>query len=132
MIDQSTIEAKEGYLIVTARGDRNDFQSVIEGTKMVNEAARIHKVKYVLADYRFMKFNVPLADAFNLVKMYEQKLPVFSEIVISAVTNKDNMEIAKFWESICVRRGFQYKVFTQFENAENWLRDLIRQDTLSS
>lgn len=130
MKNESSIEVKDGYLLVTSKGVRSEFNSVIEGTNKINEAAKNYGLKYVLADYRNVKYDVPIADAFNLVKVYENKLPIFNEIIICAVTNEESLEIAQFWESICNRRGYNYKVFTDFDKAEHWLTKLIKQNNL--
>ena len=122
MPQQSSIQDKAGYLLVTAKGQRDSFKAVIEGTKQINEAAKKHNIKFILADYRGVTYNVPLTDAVNLVKLYEHALPLFQEIVISAVTHYGNMEIARMWESICIQRGFKYKVFIDFNEAETWLK----------
>ncbi len=132
MVNQSNIEVKNGYLLVTAKGDRNDFMSVINGTKIINEAAKLHNINYVLADYRFIKYNVPLSDAFNLVKLFDQKIPSFGNLTIGAVTNEHNMELAKYWESICHKRGYHYKVFPTFQEAEDWILMQIKEHSLSN
>ena len=127
MKNESFIELKEEYLLVTSRGTRKDFSEVIEGTLKINEAAKAYGTKYVLADYREVNYEVPLADAFNLVKVYEKKLPKFSDIVISGVINESNLEIGKFWESVCQKRGYKYRVFTTFEKADKWLKTMIKE-----
>ena len=125
MKDKTTLELKEGYLIITVEGVRNDFDSLVVGTKKINEAAQAYNVNYILADYRKLRYDVPMADAFNLVKMFEQDLPLFDKIVISAIANPLDLELAKFWESICIKRGYQYKVFTDLEEGEEWIQSMV-------
>jgi len=131
MNDKTTIEQKDGYLVITAEGVRTNFDSVVEGTKKIKEAAKAHNVKYVLADYRKISFKVPMADAFNLVKTYELEMPEFTDIIICAVTNRDNFEFGEFWESICNKRGYNYRIFLDYEKAEEWLCDLIKKSMVS-
>lgn len=128
MKNESSIEVKEGYLLVIARGTRKDFGDIIEGTLKISEAAKAYNVKFVLADYCEVNYEVPLADAFNLIKIYEKKVPVFNNLVISGVINKSNWELADFWQSIAKRRGFNYKAFTSFEKATKWLLQKIEEE----
>ncbi len=131
MENNTEFEIKEGYVVVTAHGKRN-LLAIIEGTKKLNEIAEANNVKFALVDYRDVIINTPLADAFNLVKLYEQKLPRFSESVISLVVTERNLEIARFWESVCHKRGYQYKLFTDYKAAENWLTIQIEEHSSPS
>ncbi len=116
-----TIETKEGYVILTANGKCDDFNLMIQGTHMVNEAAKEYGVKHVLLDHRNLSYDLNMSEAFNLVKVYEKDFPSFSGISITAVVNEDGLELAKFWESICLKRGYQSKVFLDFDKAEQWV-----------
>ncbi len=130
--DQTTIELKDGYLQVTAEGIRDDFESLSKGSKKISDAAKKYGVKYILVDYRKLKFNVPMADAFNIVKMFEQEVPVFSNIIIGAVVSFSDLELARFWESICNRRGYKYSIFTDLQKCEEWINSLILGDKSST
>lgn len=129
MAIESSVEVFEDYILLTSKGERNDFIAVIEGTTKIYEAAKKLGSKYVLADYRQVTFNVPIADAFNLVKVYEKKMPLFNEIILYVVVNKDNLEISKFWESVCNRRGYSYKIFTDFDEAKESLMNIINENS---
>ena len=131
MNDKSIIELKDGYLLIIAKGVRDNFEEVIEGTKKIREAALAYDMKYVIVDYRKLDFNVSMADAFNIVKVYED-LPEFNNITVAAITNRKNLELGQFWESICIRRGYQYKVFTELEKGADWIKHLIKTNELSS
>ncbi|GEM_PF-901508 len=128
----AAIEVKERYIVISESGQRNDLLSIVEDTKKINEAVQKYNVKYVLADFRKINYNVPFSDALNLVKFYEQKLPAFSNLVGGLIISKSNLDIVKFWESICHRRGYQFKVFTNYSTGENWLTNQIVAHRLSS
>jgi hypothetical protein len=76
---------------------------------------------HVLVDYRAVHFNVPQAQAFNTIRYYEQKLPSLATIIIAAVVNKENLKIGMLWSEVAIERGFQFKTFTDFDEAEKWL-----------
>lgn len=109
------------YLKVIGEGERNDLTAIIEGTKQINEAASKFGVRHLLVDYQQVTYNVDLTQAFNIVKVYESNIPEIKKITIAAVGNKDHIELIKFWESVCNRRGFLFKLFDHIEEAEAWL-----------
>ena len=85
---------------------------------MINKAADANGVKHVLLDHRKLIVDLHMSEAYNLVKVYEKDFPEFSGISMTAVVNRDGLEIAKFWESICIKRGYQCRVFLDFDEAE--------------
>lgn len=121
MKHSSTVELTKHYLLITAKGDRNDFSSIVKGTVQMQKAVQAANAQKVLADYRGVNFNVPLTEAFNLVRLYEHRIDTFRSIIMATLVNRKNLELAKFWESICNKRGFVTKVFLEFEEAEAWL-----------
>ncbi|WP_185152488.1 hypothetical protein, partial [Fulvivirga aurantia] len=121
-------EQRKDYLFIQASGIRNNFSQVIIGTIKLSQLAEKFKATHIMADYRDVSFNVPLTEAFNLVKLYELKVSTFQKIVLSTIVNHADLEIAKFWESICKKRGFNNAVFLNIEEAESWL---LKQKTMS-
>ncbi|MCB0506108.1 MAG: hypothetical protein KDC58_11495 [Cyclobacteriaceae bacterium] len=123
---------KEGYLTISAKGLRKDFDSMISSSKGVSEIAIKNKVKYILLDYNELYYDVPLTFVYNQVKVFERNLPYLSQITISVITNRESYEIAKFWESICIKRGYRYKVFLESKLAVAWLKEQITLDKTRS
>lgn len=115
------VELKDDYLLITATGERRNFMDIIEGTIQIYEASKSLKTSRILADYRGVAYHVALNEAFNLVRYYENKLPEFQEVSMVGIVQTKDLEIAKFWESICNKRGFNVAVFTDFEAGEKWL-----------
>ena len=123
---------KEGYLTISAKGLRKDFDSMISSSKGVSEIAIKNKVKYILLDYNELYYDIPLTFVYNQVKVFERNLPYLSQITISVITNRESYEIAKFWESICIKRGYRYKVFLESKLAVAWLKEQITLDKTRS
>lgn len=115
------IELKKDYVLVTAKGIRRNFMDIIEGTIKIYEASQALKVNRILGDYRNVRYDVPLAEAFNLIRYYENKLPEFYNKSMASVSNPKDLEIAKFWEALCIKRGFNAAVFTEYHLAEEWI-----------
>jgi hypothetical protein len=119
---KTTIEEKGDYLHITAVGRREGYDDFVTGAKNIYGAAISHKVKYVLMDCSELLYvNVSYSDAFNLVRFYEQELSEFKNILISTIGNPENLEVMKFWESICLKRGYKCRVFPDEIEAKQWL-----------
>lgn len=119
---EAVVERKEGYLQITNTKDRHELGEVVEGINKIRDAALAHDLRYVLADHRRVHYHLPLNDAFNLVKVFEYNLPDLKEVTMAVVTNEANLEIARFWESICKRRGYRMRIFLLVEEARDWLQ----------
>ena len=126
-----TIEKKDNYTLIIGEGERNDLASLVEGTKKIQQIAKENNTNHLLLDYRKVKLSVPLTEAYNIVKIYEKKMPGFSNLVMAAVVKKLDWEIAKFWESVSNKRGYTFKVFSQMNEANRWLDEKIKSRSLS-
>ena len=118
---QVTFEQKEDYLLVTGHGERNDFASIINATNQINEMVVTVKKKYVLVDYREVKFNTPITNVFDVVRIYETKMPAFKNLIAAVVLSHLNSSIGRYWGEIAQQRGFNFMIFHDFATAEKWL-----------
>lgn len=121
MIDYAKYTLTDHYLLLEAGGLVNSLMELIGGTDRVNDKAKAVKANKILANFLKISFDVKLPDAFNLVRYYESKVQEFKNIHIAAVVNKKDFEIGKFWESICNKRGFNAAIFTDVNEAHDWL-----------
>jgi len=122
-------EKREKYLLVTGEGERRDLLTLANGTKQIYSVIEETKSHLVLIDYRKVNFLIQNVDAFNSVRFYETKLPDLKAIVLAAVVNHDNVHIGDVWGKFAISRGFNFKVFTDIDQAERWL---LQQGTNSS
>lgn len=118
---QVTFEQKDHYLLVTGHGERNDFASIVNATNQINEMVVTLKNKYLLVDYREVKFNTPITNVFDVIRIYESKMPDFKNLIVAAVLSNLNSTFGKYWGEIAQQRGFNFMVFEDFESAEKWL-----------
>lgn len=116
-----TFEQKEDYLLVTGHGERNDFAAIMSATNRINEMVGTVKMKYLLVDYREVKFNTPITNVFDVVRIYETKMPDFKNLIVAVVLSHLNASIGKYWEEIAQQRGFNFLIFHDFATAEKWL-----------
>lgn len=123
MSDNLKIEISNDLLIISDAGIRKNLTSAIQGTEMIAAAAEKYNKQVVLVDYRKVHYEVPLTDAYNLVKVFEHKVPVYKDLLMAVVVDQQDWELAKFWESISVKRGYSFKLFDDIKEAKDWLKN---------
>jgi hypothetical protein len=120
---QVTFEQREDFLLVTGHGERNNFAAIIDATSQINDVLVRLQKQYLLIDYREVKFNMPITNVFDVVRVYETKMPHLKKVFIAAILSKNNWDIGKYWKEIAQQRGFNFTVFEDFEQAEAWLSE---------
>ena len=114
-------EIKEKYVLITSEGERNNFAAVIEGTNLMYEIIEKTQCSLVLLDYRKVIFNVPQTDAFNIIRLYELKMPRLTNIRIAAWLANLNPGFTTVWKDVAKSKGFQFETFLNLKDAEEWL-----------
>lgn len=114
-------ELKDKYVLITSEGERKDFSSVVEGTTRLYEIIEKTKCNLVLLDYRKVIFNVPQTDAFNILRLYEIKMPMLTNIKIAVAVGEKSSGFGAVWKDVAHARGFNYEIFNSLEEAEAWL-----------
>ena len=118
---KATVKPTENYLLITGHGEREDLASLVDASKRINELIDQFQNKYLLVDYRQVKFNIPPTNVFDLIRVLETKMPVYKEVKVAAVLGQLNLTMGKYWKDIGQKRGFNFMVFEDFDEAEMWL-----------
>ena len=71
-----------------------------------------------------MKFDLPITNAFDLIRIYESRMDSFKGITMASIITDANKEIADLWIEMGQKRGFQFKSFTDIEEGKRWLMNL--------
>ncbi len=109
------------YLLIEVQGVRDSFKQVIEGSSLIARLSEQYNQTNILADYSKVIFNVKMADAFNVVRLYENQLHTFKKLKLAVITTESQSELAGFYEMIARKRGFTIKVFYEVGKAKHWL-----------
>lgn len=115
------ISEEKYYLKVVSQGDRSDFGVVLRNAEKIHNAIQASKKELILLDYTKTIFKMPHNEAFNLLKVFELKLTEFRKVKMAIIINPRTEEIGGFWASICQKRGFDFKIFQDSDEAEEWL-----------
>lgn len=121
MAVKSYYELKDGYVLITSEGERKDFSSVVEGTTRIYEIIGETKCRLALLDYRKVIFSVPQTDAYNIIRLYELKMPALTNIKIAVVVMRIVPGFASVWKDVAQSKGFKFETFTDMNNAAKWL-----------
>ena len=114
-------EKKDRYLLIVGEGERKDLLRLLQGATKIYSIIEETKSRLVLFDYRNVNFQIDNVAAFNTVRFYEQKLPNLTNVNAAVVLQETNISIGHVWGEVAKARGYNFKVFTDFNAAEEWL-----------
>jgi hypothetical protein len=116
-----TFEKRGRYVFVKGRGIRKSLQAVFESTKELTRIIEVTGSRFVLLDYSELVTEISSVDTFNITRLYETNAPVLFQLGVSIVINPAESNQEEFWEQICQKRGFNFKIFRTGREAEIWL-----------
>jgi hypothetical protein len=114
------IQNTENYLLVTTSGIDDNLVQVQEYARAVIEAAHKYQSLKILCDERLLTYNLSTFDTFELANFASQYAKFCRKIAI--VCNPNSLEAGKFYETVSQNRGLTVKIFTDFSEAEEWLK----------
>lgn len=122
---QLSFEKRARYVFIKGTGVRKNLTAIVESSHEFSRIIEETKPRYVLVDYSELTTIISNHDVFNITRMYESGGAELQKLTISIIINPDELEVEKFWEEICRKRGFDFKIFTQALEAEAWLLEQI-------
>ena len=115
------IEKKEKYLLIVGEGVKREFAELVEGSKVILNAVQNANCNLVLADYRNVRFEMDQTQAFNIIRHYEGRMQTFNSIAAAVVLGEENLGIGEVWSRVASARGFNFKIFSDYAEAERWI-----------
>jgi len=76
---------KNEYLAVIASGTSYNFQSLAEITRRIYRKVAETDVTFLILDFQQAELKMDWTDSFNLVRMYEKSMPLFTDIILRPV-----------------------------------------------
>jgi hypothetical protein len=116
------IEKKDDFLWVIATGKERTLEIVLAMASDILQACGENKVTLALLDIRPLEGNLKTTEAFNIPEIYFPKMrdrSVITRFVI--VDRKESRESNKFFENVAVNRGFNIRIFSDYDEAVEWL-----------
>lgn len=116
MVWQIETALQADYLIVRVLGNA-DTQVVGDIVAGIFRAVEAHDHSKLFLDIRDLKGRPGVLDTFHMVSNY----PSTKRLCTAIVDLPENRNWFEFYETVSVNRGYHNKVFTDVEQAREWL-----------
>jgi len=116
-----SFKQREKYLLVIGHGKRDNLVTMTQASAEIYAKVLETKTNYLLVDYRQLQINVPLSQAYNIVKRYEVAQPELKKLTIAAVFEGKGIAFGNYWKEVSLQRGFFIEIFEDMNLAEEWL-----------
>lgn len=111
-------ENKYIEVITSGIGDKDDSLKMAKALTFTMKTNRIVKA---LIDHRnLVSFTGDTIDIYNRPKLFKI-IGVLLRIKIAEIIRPEHLDHFKFFETVCVNRGYQISVFQDKEKALSWL-----------
>lgn len=116
----ASYEIRDDYIFVVARSGQRDNLESIKGLSSISELIASSGKTRVMMDYREATFSVRNTALFNVTRVYEL-FDTLKAVKLATLINEDTVPLAMDWLTYCRQRGFHFRYFLDFDEAENWL-----------
>ncbi len=117
-----TLHAEEGYLEVTTRGNANRETTLAMAQTIAREAPK-HQVKRILIDHRnISEVNGEVVDVYHRPRQLGENYNIH-KVKIAELIIEEHTDFFRFFETVCLNRGFDFAIFTRRKDALGWLLD---------
>ena len=109
-------------ILVENSGDltHQDFKDQSRDVAVLSEATQVFRI---LSDNTEMHTRIGTADIYEFPKIYrEAGLSARSKIAVLISAEDTRIDDFKFYETVCLNRGYQSRIFFDDELALGWLR----------
>jgi hypothetical protein len=110
------------YLLIRSVASLKDGDDLIKHAMLVFAEYKKYDNKKVVPDGLATEFPSDLFPYYDLVHFYIEKFPPeVRGIKLACLISPEYTRIGKFWETVSINRGFQYRAFTSLRQAEVWM-----------
>jgi hypothetical protein len=111
---------KHNFLVVKVKGKRS-VDSIKDVTKQIVDKCEDAKISKVLVDVREFKDRIKFSDIFDLTSK-ELPMIINSKINKVAIVDLEGFDFNKnFFENVARNRSHNVKIFTNYNDAVQWL-----------
>ncbi len=115
-----TVNEENQYIEVVTSGIA-DLDGSLNMAKAIPLALSNYKIKKILIDHRnITSVSGRVADVYSRQKQF-QDMGVVQGIKIAEVIRPEHADFFKFFELVCINRGYLFSVFNEKESALGWL-----------
>jgi hypothetical protein len=104
-----------------ATGGIADKDGSLDMAKAIALALSSHRISKILVDHRNIhSVSGDVVDVYSRPKQF-QEMGVIHGIKIAEAIKPEHKEFFKFFETVCVNRGYSFSIFYDKETALEWL-----------
>ena len=113
-------EVNGEVLTITAHGQDDSRDHMIEFADSILNLAKDHQVDKILCDERDLIFNLSTTDTFELAEYASRSARMIDKIAV--VVSKETLEQGAFYETVASNRGLIIRVTDNYSEAVDWLQ----------
>ena len=99
------------------------YQEFEDQSREVAALSETTQVFEILSDNTEMHTSISIADIFKFPKLYEEAGMSFrSRIAVLILSEDTGIDDFKFYENVCLNRGYRSRIFFRYEDALEWLK----------
>jgi hypothetical protein len=119
------ITTEKDHTFIRTEGHISSLEEHIELiVKLYSEVVRLG-LKRILVDDSKVRYVNRIWDTFQFGEYLTRLLTGDLHYFTMAVSvNPDSVDIARFFETVCINRGINVRIFDNLDSAKNWLESL--------
>lgn len=118
----TTSRVEDNYLLIESSGVVNNAGDEKLLTFQCYEEIAKTDIKRIVLDHRKVEFRASITDMFVVVSDYSTDFPTeLRSRRIASVVAPEYKELCMFWETCALNRGYNFRLFTDFESALEFL-----------
>lgn len=115
-----TYNADLGIIVITCEGEVSSYELINEQSTAF-ELAKAHNTDMFLLDLSKYKSSLSLFEVLGSISSYDNKINRQMRIAIVAPVSEEARQVARFYETSCVNRGWNVQMFVKKQVAIEWL-----------
>jgi hypothetical protein len=116
----AAFDYQDDTLLVTASGSDESLEEVEKYLSSIIEEGHKYKVQNILCDERNLKYELGMADLFELGQLLSNHAKFINRVAI--VCSPEYINETKFFENVTSNRGVSIIATTDIEEARSWIQ----------
>ena len=121
MAIQYTCKSDGDILLIKASGVSQDLEEAKRFSAAIAQTARVSGNLHVLCDESEVIYQIGLVDTYEAASYFAEQAPHLAKVAV--VRPFEGFQDAKFWETVAVNRGLIARVFSDADQARQWLNN---------
>lgn len=118
-----TTSIKDDFVLLRATGEINDFEEFKLINKLYIENIEKLKIDRIIVDETDLKKPLSVLNMLDLNEFYATRIPHYNtRWKVAVIVNTEYQELAKLWEMLANKNGYEFKIFLSMEEALQFIK----------